>query len=522
MNLTTFLLFLCIVGSTLVITHWAAQRKQTAQYFYIAGGRLSGLQNGMAIAGDYISAASFLGITGVIALSGFDGFMYSIGFLVSYLIVLFLIAEPVRHLGKYSVADVICFRFPGRRMRLAMAAGTFFISIFYMIPQLVASGLLIRLLLGLDYTVSVLVIGSLMTIYVVFGGMVAASWVQIVKTVLLMSGSFLLSLMLLSRFGWNIPDLFDAVQSGTPLGEQFFLPGNYFRSPLEMFSLFLTLLCGTAGLPHILIRFFTVKDAVDVRRSVVTAIWIIGLFYLMTLVLGMGAVALVGWWRLVSTDPTGNLAAPLLADVLGGDFLMAFISAIAFATIVAVVTGLVLSATTSLAYDVYNHVLRGGRASGREQVRVAKWTALAIGLISTVFSLGLENMNVAFLVSLTFVVAASSHLPTILLTIYWKRFNEVGALAGMLTGFLASVFLLICGPHVMNPVDGWISREPIFPLYHPGVIAIPIGFLGAVVGALLARRPLDHARFSRLMVRAQTGMDPQDEAGGNGTWQTSR
>ena len=518
MNLTTFLLFLCIVGSTLVITHWAAHRKQSTQQFYIAGGRLSGLQNGMAIAGDYISSASFLGITGVIALSGFDGFMYSIGFLVSYLIVLFLIAEPVRHLGQFSVADVICFRFPGRRMRLAMAIGTFLISLFYMIPQLVASGLLIRLLLGLDYTVSVLVIGSLMTVYVVFGGMVATSWVQIVKTVLLMSGTFLLSLMLLSRFQWDVSALLETVKSGTPLGEQFFQPGNYFTSPLEMFSLYLTLLCGTAGLPHILIRFFTVKDVVDVRRSVITAIWIIGLFYIMTLILGLGAVALVGWWRLMSVDPTGNMAAPLLADVLGGDFLMAFISAIAFATIVAVVTGLVISATTSLAYDVYNHVLRGGRASGREQLRVAKWTARGIGLISTLFSLGLENMNVAFLVSLTFVVAASSHLPTILLTLYWKRFNEVGALTGMICGFLASVLLLVFGPHVMNPDNGWIDREPIFPLYHPGILAIPVGFLGAVLGALLARRSADDARFFQLVVRAQTGITPQDDGGGNATW----
>lgn len=518
MNLTTFLLFSCIVISTLVITHWAAQRQQSPHLFYIAEGRLSGLQNGMAIAGDYISSASFLGITGVIALSGFDGFLYSIGFLVSYLIVLFLVAEPVRRLGKYSVADVICFRFPGKRMRLVMAGGTFLISIFYMIPQLVASGLLIRLLLGIDYSVSVLIIGSLMTVYVVFGGMVATSWVQIIKTVLLMSGTFLLSLMLLARFGWNVGAFLEAVKQGTPLGEQFFLPGNYFSSPLEMFSLYLTLLCGTAGLPHILIRFYTVKDAVDVRRSVITACWIIGLFYLMALILGLGTVALVGWWRLVETDPTGNLAAPLLADVLGGDFLMAFISAIAFATIVAVVTGLVLSATTSLAYDVYNHVLREGRASGREQLRVAKWTALGIGLISTLFSLGLEKLNVAILVSLTFVVAASSHLPTILLTLYWKRFNEIGALVGMAGGFLASVILLAMGPHVMNPENGWIAREPIFPLYNPGIIAIPIGFLGAFLGTLLSRRPPDSARFYRLVVRAQTGVDPQDDGGGKATW----
>jgi cation/acetate symporter len=518
MNLTTFLLFLCIVGSTLIITHWAAQRKQTTHLFYTAEGSLTGLQNGMAIAGDYISAASFLGITGAIALEGFDGFLYSIGFLVSYLVVLFVVAEPVRHLGKFSVGDVICFRFPGQRMRLAMAAGTFMISIFYMIPQLVASGLLIRMLLGIDYSVSVLVIGSLMTVYVVFGGMVAASWVQIVKTVLLMSGTFLLSLMLLSRFDWQLSALLQQVVEGTPLREKFFLPGNLFASPLEMLSLNLTLLCGTAGLPHILIRFFTVKDAVAVRRSVITASWIIGLFYVMTLILGLGTVALVGWRRLMATDPTGNLAAPLLAEVLGGDFLMAFIAAIAFATIVAVVTGLVISATTSLAHDVYNHVLRGGMATEKEQLRVAKWTAAGIGLISTLFSLGLENLNVAFLVSLTFVVAASSNLPTIVLTIYWKRFNEVGAMVGMTSGFLASLVLVILGPHIMSPEHGWIAREAIFPLYNPGIIAIPIGFLGAVLGTLLSRKPLDQARFARLVVRAQTGIDPLDEAGRRQTW----
>lgn len=512
MNLTYFLLFLCIVGSTLIITHWAARREQTTYQFYIAEGSLTGFQNGMAIAGDYISAASFLGITGAIAFGGYDGFLYSIGFLVSYLIVLVVIAEPVHHLGSYSLGDVICARFPSKRIRIMVALAAFTISIFYMIPQLVASGLLIRLLLGIDYSISVLVIGSLMTIYVVFGGMIAASWVQIVKTVLLMSGIFLLSLMLLSRFDWQVSLLLEQVIEGTPLRERFFLPGNLFSNPLEVFSLNLTLILGTAGLPHILIRFFTVKDAVAVRHSVITASWIIGLFYVMTLVLGLGTVALVGWWKLSETDPTGNLAALLLAKVLGGDFLMAFIAAIAFATIVAVVTGLVISATTSLAHDVYNHIFKRGLATEKEQLRMAKWTAGGIGLISTLFSLGLENINVAFLVSLTFVVAASSYLPVILLTLYWKRFNTQGATIGMVTGFLASLGLVMCGPHIMDPENGWISMQALFPLYNPGIIAIPIGFLGAVLGTLLSRRPVDASRFTRVWIKAQTGVDPAEQS----------
>ncbi len=514
MNYTYFFFFLCIIVCTLIITHWAAKRDRTTSQFYAASGLLTGFQNGLAIAGDYISAASFLGITGAISLHGYDGFLYSIGFLVSYLIVLYLIAEPVKNLGKYSLADVICARFPRNTIRLMMACGTFFISIFYMIPQLVASGLLIRLLLGIDYSISVLVIGSLMTVYVVLGGMVATSWVQIVKTVLLMSGTFLVSLMVLAHFDWKVVELIDYVKQGTPLGKQFFYPGNLFDDFLEMFSLKLALLLGTAGLPHILIRFYTVKNTLEVRRSVITATWIIGVFYVMTLVLGLGTIAIVGMEQLAVEDPTGNLAAPLLAKELGGDFLLAFISALAFTTIVAVVTGLVISATISLSHDVYHHIYKKGKATDQEQLRVAKWMAVGIGLIATVFSLGLENINVTFLVSLTFVIAASTNLPVILLTVYWKRFNERGVMTGMLSGFLSSVILVLFGPHIMNIDNGWISRDALIPLYNPGIIAIPIGFFGAILGTLFSRRPTDEKAFSRTLVKAQTGIDTK----GRGWW----
>lgn len=513
MNPTYFLFFLCIIVCTLIITYWAAKQSKTTSQYYIAAGSLTGVQNGMAIAGDYISAASFLGIVGTIAINGFDGIMYAIGFLVSYLILLFFIAEPVHHLGTYSLGDVVCARFPSYKMRWIMAIGAFIISILYMIPQLVAAGLLIRLLLDINYSTSVLIIGGLMTVYVVFGGMFATSWVQIVKTVVLMSGTFLLSLIVFSRFDWSIMELITQVKAGTPLGEQFFMPGNLFSSPWERISLQLALILGTAGLPHILIRFFTVRNTREVRRSLVTASWIIGIFYLITLVLGLGAVALIGFNELVALDPTGNLAAPLLAEELGGDFLMAFIAAISFTTIVAVVAGLVISATTAFSHDIYFHIIKKGQTTEKRQLRAAQWTAFVVGLISTLFALGLKNINVTFLVSLTFIVAASSNLPVLLLTIYWKRFTPTGAITGMVCGLTAALTLLLFGPHIMNPDGGWIPREPLFPLYNPGIITIPIGFLGAYLGSVFSKNPGYGCRdFRRFYIKAQTGIDTKEDS----------
>ena len=510
MNFIYFLFFICIVICTLIITYWAAKRSKTTIQFYTASGSLTGIQNGMAIAGDYISAASFLGIIGQIAIYGFDGFLYSLGFLVSYLIVLFLIAEPVHHLGKISLADVVCARFPSQHIRTIMAMGSLIISILYMIPQLVASGLLIRLLLNIDYSTSVLIIGSLMTIYVVFGGMMATSWVQIVKTVLLMSSTFLLSLIVFSFHRWDLGEVIREVRVGTPLGDQFFLPGNLLDSPIEMTSLFLALMLGTAGLPHILIRFYTVKNAVEVRKSVLTASGIIGTFYLMTLLLGLGTVAVVGYDTLIIADSTGNLAAPLLSKALGGDFLLAFVSAVAFTTVVAVVAGLVISATTAFSHDIYHHLIKKGNTTEKEQLRAAQWTAFGIGIISTIFALGLKNINVTFLVSLTFIVAASSNLPVLLFTIYWRKFSQTGAIIGMVSGLVASIVLLLLGPHVMNVQNGWILREPIISLANPGIISIPIGFLAAIIGSLVFpnQQSID---FDRFYIKAQTGLDIRRE-----------
>ncbi|MFD2208239.1 cation acetate symporter [Virgibacillus halophilus] len=509
MNLTYFLFFICIIVCTMIITYWAAKRSNTTNHFYTAAGSLSGVQNGMAIAGDFISAASFLGIVGAIALHGYDGFLYSIGFLVSYLIVMFFIAEPVHHLGKYSLGDVVCSRFSGNKMRWTMAGGTFSISILYMIPQLVASGLLIRLLLNINYSVSVFIIGLLMTVYVVFGGMIATSWVQIVKTVVLLAGTFLLSLIVLSRFNWNISALVTSVASNTPIGKQFFITGQLFSNPLELVSLQLALVLGTAGLPHILIRFLTVRNTTEVRRSLVSATWIIGFFYIMTLVLGLGTIAFLGYDKLVKADETGNLAAPLLAREVGGDFLLAFISAIAFTTIVAVVAGLVISATTAFSHDIYHHIWKKGESTEKQQLRAARWTALSVGLISTLFALQLENINVTFLVSLTFIVAASSNLPVLFLTIYWKRFNESGAVAGMVGGMIASLVTVMMGPNVMDPNHGWILKNAVVPLHNPGIIAIPIGFICAILASLLTAKKDSVHQWQEFHYRSQTGLAPK-------------
>ncbi len=509
MNLTYFLFFICIVICTLIITYWAAKRNKTTYEYYAASGSLTGFQNGLAIAGDYISAASFLGIVGTIAISGFDGFIYSIGFLASYLVVLFFVAEPIHHLGKYSLGDVIATRFPQKKMRLLMASSTLIISIFYMIPQLVASGLLIKLLLDLNYSTSVFIIGTLMTIYVVFGGMVATSWVQIIKTVLLLSGTFLLALTVFSKYNWNIFDLIEEVKLGTPLGDQFFIPGQLLSNPLEVISLYLALILGTAGLPHILIRFYTVKNAIEVRKSVLTASWIIGIFYLMTLMLGLGTTAIIGYETLISADSTGNLAAPLLAEALGGDFLLAFISAIAFTTVVAVVSGLVISSTTAFSHDIYHHIIKKGKSTEKEQLRAAQYSAFLIGIISTLFALGLKNINVTSLVSLTFIVAASSNLPVIVLTIYWRRFTQSGAIIGMVTGLLASIILLMIGPHIMDPINGWIQKEPLLNLLNPGIISIPIGFLSAIIGSLLTK-PDKNFDFEAFYLKAQTGISKDE------------
>lgn len=511
MNLTYFLFFLFVLSGSLSITYWAAQREKTAQQYYVVSGRLTGVQNGFAIAGDFISAASFLGITGAIALYGFDSFLYSIGFLVSFVILTLVIAVPVRNLGTYTLSDVIAARFPIKRVRLIVSVNTIVISILYMIPQLVAAGLIIHLLLGIPYQFAVLIIGVLMIVYVVFGGMMAASWVQIVKTALLLFGTFLIALIIMARFHWDIRSLVEQVERTSPLHIHFFQPGLLFDNPLEALSLSITLILGTAGLPHILVRFFTVRNALAVRKSLITASFVIGWFYLLILILGFGAVVFVDPENIIVKDPSGNLVAPLLAFKLGGDFLMAFISAVAFSTILAVVTGLIVTTVTTLSHDLYNHISKQGEATEKEQLVVAKVASVFVGILAILLSLHLKMINVTFLVSLTFAVAASTNFPILLLTIYWKGFHSNGVMVGIFTGLAATVILVLIGPNIMNMESGWIRHPPLFPLANPGIVTIPCGFIAAFITSIVSKRSQkEDAIFYRIQVKAHTGLNQED------------
>lgn len=506
MNATVVILFLLIVASTLVITYYAAKRTKTASEFYTAGGGLSGWQNGLAIAGDYLSAASFLGIAGAIALFGFDGFFFSLGYLVAYLVVLFIVAEPLRNLGRYTLADMINARFDAKKVRAVAALSTITIVIFYMIAQLVGAGALIQLLFGINYWLAVLIVGVMMTIYVLFGGMTATSWVQIIKAVLLMLGTVIISFMVLAKFNFNLLNMFSEMKTATPLGADYLNPGVKYKVPLDTLSLMLALVLGTAGLPHILMRFFTVKDAKTARSSVMWATWIVGLFYIMTIFLGFGAAAFVGSETIIKANPAGNMAAPLLAQVLGGDFLMSFVAAVAFATILAVVAGLVLSGASAFAHDIYGQIIKKGKISEKKQMLAARYASIGVSIFSILLALFAQKMNVAFLVSLAFCVAASANLPVIIFTIYWKKFNTAGAITGMLSGLLSALILVVISPNVFSPIEGAaiFTGEPIFPLTNPALISVPLGFLGAYVGTILSQEQ-DLARYAEVKVRANTG-----------------
>ncbi|QGQ45296.1 cation acetate symporter [Metabacillus sediminilitoris] len=507
MSVTALILFVLIVGMTLVITYWAAKRTKTASEFYTAGGGLTGWQNGLAIAGDYLSAASFLGIAGAIALSGFDGFFYSIGYLVAYLVVLYIVAEPLRNLGKYTIADMINARFDQKKVRGVAALSTLTIVIFYMIAQLVGAGALIQLLLGIDYWVAVLLVGVMMTTYVIFGGMTATSWVQITKAVLLMLGTVIISFLVLLKFNFNVFTMFDEMKTLTPLGEDYLNPGVKYKNPIDTISMMAALVLGTAGLPHILMRFFTVKDAKTARSSVVTATWVVGIFYILTIFLGFGAAAFVGSEEIISANAAGNMAAPLLAKALGGDFLMSFVSAVAFATILAVVAGLVLSGASAFAHDIYGQIIKKGKMTEKQQMLAARYASIGVAVLSIILALFAQKMNVAFLVSLAFCVAASANLPVIIFTIYWKKFNTAGAMAGMLTGLITALVLVAISPSVLNPEPGAaiLVGNPIFPLTNPAIVSIPAGFLAAYIGTVVSSKR-DEKKYAEVAVKANTGV----------------
>src|SRR5579864_778474 len=520
------IMFLVFIAITLGITYWASKRSAGASAYFAASRQIKGWQNGIAVAGDYMSAASFLGIAGIIAFQGYDGFLFSVGWLVAYLTVLLVIAEPLRNTGKYTMADVLAYRLKPRPVRAMAALSTLTVSTFYMIAQMVGAGALVKLLLGsmVTYNQAVIAVGILMIVYVVFGGMLATTWVQIVKAILLMAGTILLSVLVMAHFHFSFGQFFGAIAQvtyhdakGQQVVKDFLQPGLRYKppyGPLDLISLGMALIFGTAGLPHILVRFYTVPDAKTARYSVVWAMVLIGSFYIMTTFLGFGAATIVGR-DFINKNGGTNMSAPLLAQALAGNIFFAFISSIAFATILAVVAGLTISATTSFSHDFWTNVIHSGveRRAG-EEVLVARISAFVIGGVSIALAIKLQTANVAFLVALAFAVAASANLPVIVLSIFWRRFNTAGAVAGLAVGLLASIGLILVSPSLMAidpPTVTGAARHLIqakawFPLENPGILSIPLGFVGAILGTLVSSEPTAQEKFNELLVRSNTGL----------------
>ena len=589
----TFLVFGAIIAVTMYVTFVAAKRVKTAADFYAAGGGVSGLQNGWAIAGDYLSAASFLGIAGLISLYGYDGFMYSVGWLVAYITVLLVIAEPCRNIGKYTLSDILAYRNDPKKARIVGALSTITVSTFYLTAQMVGAGVLIKTLIGIDYEISVMTVGVLMLAYVLFGGMVATTWVQIIKAILLVCASILMVILVWSQYGFLGDFLASVVGdakvqarvaaligdkaknlSAEQLGQIFLEPGLFLKVPLDQISLGMALVFGTAGMPHILMRFFTVPTAQAARTSVNWAMAIIGGFYVLTLFLGMGSAMKVGPTAIAAIDAGGNMANPLLAqslgggpDSLGGNLFMAFVAAVAFATIVAVVAGLVLAAASAMAHDLYVGVIRSEHVTPQEQVKAARIATIFVGAMAIVIGISAKGQNVAHLVALAFAVASSANFPCVLLTLFWRRCNTGGIVLGMIVGTLAAIGLVMVSPNLTYPkaikaaaqkvVDAAPEKmapitealasgdaakvakaekdkaaldkavaaakanlekfkgddtsivgleKPLFELRNPGLISIPLGFLAVIIGSLLYRDPRADEMWDELYVRQTTGI----------------
>ncbi len=522
-NISIFGAFVLV---TLVITFRASRNNTSAADYYAAGRNISGTQNGLAIAGDYLSAASFLGIAGAIAVYGYDGFLYSIGFLVAWLVALLLVAELMRNTARYTMADVLAFRMRQGPVRTAAAISTLAVSLFYLLAQMAGAGGLVTLLLGVTgeaaQALVVVLVGALMIVYVLVGGMRGTTYVQIIKATLLIAGALVMTLWVLTKFGFNLSALLGDAQALAVEGRDVTAPGAQYgassTSKLDFVSLGLALVLGTAGLPHVLMRFYTVPTAKDARRSVVWAIWLIGVFYLFSLVIGYGAGALVGPETILGAPGAVNSAAPLLAFELGGTVLLGIIAGVAFATILAVVAGLTITASASFAHDVYASVIKKGQVSPNGEVRVARITAVVIGAIS--IGLGIlalqAGLNIAFLVALAFAVAASANLPTILYTLFWRRFTTQGALWSMYGGLITCIVLIIFSPVVsgapVNPATG-LSPSLLqdvdfswFPLNNPGIVSIPLSFFLGWLGSILSKEKPDLDKNAELEVRALTGI----------------
>ena len=512
LNMGIFGLFVAV---TMVIVFRASRNNKTAADYYAAGRSFTGSQNGTAIAGDYLSAASFLGITGAIAINGYDGFMYSIGFLVAWLVALLLVAELLRNTGKFTMADVLSFRLRQRPVRIAAAISTLAVCFFYLLAQMAGAGSLISLLLGISdwggQALVIIVVGALMIMYVLIGGMKGTTWVQIIKAILLIAGAAVMTMWVLAIYGFNLSALLGGAVE-TANNPAVLNPGLQYgkseTSKLDFMSLGLALVLGTAALPHVLMRFYTVPTAKEARKSVVWSIWLIGLFYLFTLVLGYGAAALVGADTIKSAPGGVNAAAPLLAFHLGGPLLLGFISAVAFATILAVVAGLTITAVASFAHDIYANVIAKGKADAATEVRVARRTVVVIGILAILGGILANGQNVAFLVALAFAVAASANLPTIIYSLFWRRFTTQGAVWSMYGGLGAAIILIIFSPVVSGGATSMIkdAHFAIFPLSNPGIVSIPLAFFLGWLGTVLDKNREDPAKQAEMEVRSLTGV----------------
>lgn len=523
LNIAVFVAFIVV---TLAIVSKVGKTTSEASDFYTGGATFTGRQNGLAIAGDYLSAASFLGIVGAITLNGYDGFLYSIGFFVAWLAALLLVAEPLRNVGRFTMADVLSFRLKQKPVRVAAAFGTLFVSLFYLIAQMAGAGSLVSVLLNLhEYTSQAIVVGIvgiIMILYVLIGGMKGTTYVQMIKAVLLVGGVVIMAVLVFIYIRGGMGTLLDEAvathemsQARADRGyeaEAILMPGLQYGGSvvqqLDFVSLGLSLVLGVGGLPHVLMRFYTVPTAKEARSSVTWAIILIGAFYLMTLVLGYGAAALVGPDRVLAAPGGANSAAPLLAFELGGSIFMALISAVAFATVLAVVAGLAITASASVAHDIYDAVLRDGQSTDAEQVRVSRITVVVIGIVSIILGILAMQQNVAFLVSLAFAIAASANLPTILFSLYWKRFNTTGAVASMYTGLISALVLIFFSPAVSGTETSMISGADWawFPLTSPGLVSIPLGFLAGIIGTYLGKPDNFDELQAEMEVRSLTGV----------------
>ena len=535
-NWTAISMFAAFVIFTLFITKWAAAKTKSASDFYTAGGGITGFQNGLAIAGDYMSAASFLGISAAVMASGFDGLIYSIGFLVGWPVITFLMAERLRNLGKFTFADVAAFRFEQKPIRIFAASGTLVVVAFYLIAQMVGAGQLIKLLFGLEYYMAVIIVGALMMVYVLFGGMTATTWVQIIKACLLLGGATFMSLSVLWHFGFSFESMFaSAVQIKTDLalkdgkiaevaaaaGQSIMGPGNFVKDPISAISFGMALMFGTAGLPHILMRFFTVPSAKAARSSVMWATGWIGYFYLLTFIIGFGAISFV------LTNPEfldakgalkggGNMAAIHLANAVGGNVFLGFISAVAFATILAVVAGLTLSGASAVSHDIYATVVKKGKADSASELKVSKITTIGLGILAVTLGIAFEKQNIAFMVSLAFAIAASANFPVLFMSVLWKDCTTKGALYGGFMGLISSVALTVVSPSVWEATLGNPKGSALFPYTSPALFSMAIGFIGIWLFSVLdnsARAKVDRAGFLAQQVRSETGIGADGASG---------